>query len=87
MVKSSALYVLFACALKTSALRPSRQAKNRLIGEALNGPAETESVAVVVPAVKVELGIEGRGVFQETSRLLIIADQAGRGQVRMRNER
>src|SRR5215472_3315568 len=87
MIERSALNVLLACALETSSLGPAGQAKNRLIAKALDGAAEPEGVAVIIPAAEVKLGVESRGVFQEARGLLIIADQARTGNVGVGNER
>src|SRR2546427_576081 len=87
MIQSSALDVLLARALETSALGTSRQAKDRLIVEALHGPAEPESETVVILAVEVKLAIEGRGVFQEARVLLIVVAEARVDRSGVRNER
>src|SRR6266850_4809462 len=76
MIQSSALDVLLARALETSALGTSGQAKDRLIVEVLHGPAKPESKAVVIFAVEVEFRVERRGIFQEARILLIIVAEA-----------
>src|SRR2546425_4404294 len=87
MIESSALDVLLARALETSALGTSGQAKDRLIVEALYGPAEPESETVVIFTVEVKLAVEGRGVFQEARVLLIVVAEARVDRSGVRNER
>src|SRR2546422_10871913 len=87
MIQSSALDVLLARALETSALGTSGQAKDRLIVEALYGPAEPESETVVIFTVEVKLAVEGRGVFQEARVLLIVVAEARVDRSGVRNER
>ena len=87
MVERSALNVLLPSALKASSLGTSRYAKDRLIAKALHGPAEPERVAVCISAVEVKFAIKSGCVFQESRRLLIIADQARTWNVCVRYER
>src|SRR5437899_1628214 len=87
MIKSSALDVLLASTLETSALGTSGQAKDRLIVEILHGPAKPESETVVILTVEVKFGVEGRGVFQEARVLLIVVAEAWVDHVGVWNER
>src|SRR5229473_1042770 len=86
MIQSSALDVLLARSLETSALGTSGQAKDRLIVEVLHGPAEPESETVVIFAIEIEFRVERRGVFQEARILLIVGAEARVGHIGVRDE-
>src|SRR6266568_6052939 len=87
MIERSTLHMLRTGPLEPASFGTSGQAKDRLIVEALHGPAEPESETVVILAVEVKLAVEGRGVFQEARGLLIVAAEARVRHVRARNER
>src|SRR2546422_5345653 len=87
MIERSTLHMLRTGPLEPASFGTSGQAKDRLIVEALHGPAEPESETVVIFAVEVKLAVESRGVFQEARVLLIVVAQARVDRSGVRNER
>src|SRR5713226_6236421 len=87
MIERSTLHMLRTGPLEPASFGTSGQAKDRLIVEALHGPAEPEGETVVILTVEVKFGVEGRGVFQEARVLLIVGAEARVDHIGVRDER
>src|SRR5213082_3254907 len=75
-VQSPALLVLVSLSLEAAIGESSSETEDRLLEGVLHSAAETESQAVLLTKVVINLGVEGSAVFSKLRVLLIVVAQA-----------